>query len=510
LMTRQVDPAGRWQDIAFHLSEGLDTSEADPEGLGAIAAATRLSLTLEGLNGTASLTAEVESADLSNLGSAAVAQAMAAKLRGLGTVPTITGVQVASRPQDGTSVQILLGSQTYGLTMVDGEIEITGPEADRITAFFDDTLTLQVAATGGSLAGQILRLSSQTPQADATAFGLGLAGTDAGLTGRAVTAPAGPESFTFASVIDGVEQTLTFDWDGTIPVQIPSNEVPDLSLEFAASGTGIVARLVVPGSSGIADVRLRPSTDAHALGLVSADAEITLRAEGLRIASTGSEAVQLDASASSLVAERLSLRGLPNEELIVITTGSGARRIAAAFGEQQTAAASPASFEVLIVDGPARRVEIIDRGTGHSLATRNIGDDGQFAAYGMRFELVGMLETGDRFYVEANQDGTGDARNAVALFALGDRNARTGLGGFSAEFATLVTNTGAETRTATIAQSAAEARRDAAVELEAEFSGVNLDDEAARLLEQQQAYQALARVLRTAGDLLDTLLNAIS
>jgi flagellar hook-associated protein 1 FlgK len=73
-----------------------------------------------------------------------------------------------------------------------------------------------------------------------------------------------------------------------------------------------------------------------------------------------------------------------------------------------------------------------------------------------------------------------------------------------------VTNTGAETRSATIAQSGAEARRDAAVELEAEYSGVNLDDEAARLLEQQQAYQALARVLRTAGELLDTLLNAIS
>jgi flagellar hook-associated protein 1 FlgK len=123
---------------------------------------------------------------------------------------------------------------------------------------------------------------------------------------------------------------------------------------------------------------------------------------------------------------------------------------------------------------------------------------------------VGRLETGDRFYVEPNQDGSGDARNAVALFALGDRNSRSGLGGFGAEFATLVTNTGAETRAATIAQSAAEARRDAAVELEAEYSGVNLDDEAARLLEQQQAYQALARVLRTASDLLDTLLNAIS
>ena len=51
--------------------------------------------------------------------------------------------------------------------------------------------------------------------------------------------------------------------------------------------------------------------------------------------------------------------------------------------------------------------------------------------------------------------------------------------------------------------------RDAARELESEFSGVNLDTEAARLLEQQQAYQALARVLSTAKELLDTLMNSI-
>jgi flagellar hook-associated protein 1 FlgK len=41
-----------------------------------------------------------------------------------------------------------------------------------------------------------------------------------------------------------------------------------------------------------------------------------------------------------------------------------------------------------------------------------------------------------------------------------------------------------------------------------EFSGVDLDTEAARLMEQQQAYQALARVLTTARELLDTLLRS--
>ena len=42
-----------------------------------------------------------------------------------------------------------------------------------------------------------------------------------------------------------------------------------------------------------------------------------------------------------------------------------------------------------------------------------------------------------------------------------------------------------------------------------ELSGVNMDDEAAQLIEYQQAYQASARVLQTARELFDTLIDRI-
>ena len=337
LMTRQIDPAGRWQDLSFALSEGLDTAEADPDGYAAVAAATRLSVTIAGINGTSALSAAIDSAALSNLGSATVAQAMAAELRSLGTVPTLAGLAVATKPEDGTTVQILLGNQSYGLTMVDGEIAITGPEAGRITAFFekssiDDSSTLRVAATGGSLSGQILRLSPETPAVDAAAFGLGVTGASTGLTGRAIAALSGATSFSIDTVIDGTDTTLTFDWDG-VATQVASDELPAISLSLTTTGGEMVAQLLVPQSSAITDFRLRPSEDAESLGLVSADVEITLEPTGLRIASTGRDAVQLSATATSLVAERLSLGNLPGEDLIVIATGSGARRIAAAFGK---------------------------------------------------------------------------------------------------------------------------------------------------------------------------------
>ena len=514
LMTRQVDAAGRWQDIEFHLTDGLDTAEANPEGLGAIAAATQLSLTLEGNNNTAALAVTLDSGTLDALGSVAVAEALATKLRNLGMVPTLEGAPLVDLPTEGTIVKVLLGSQSYTLTMSDGEIAVSGPEAGRITAFFDEEGVLRVAATAGSLSGQILRLSPETPAVDATAFGLGGAGASAALNGRTVTekpAPANESEFILPAVIDGEEIDLDFGPLDNLPVKKSAEGYPNLSIEINTTDGKWVAKLVVEAENDgtIPNVRLRPSIDAEALGLISADSEITITQMGLRIAATDSAPVALDGTATGLVSERLSLRGLPDEELIVIVTGTGARKIAAAFGELLATPPFPAAYELRVVDGAARQVEVIDRASGHSLATRTVGADGSVTAYGMRFDLEGVLTTGDRFYVSANQDGSGDARNAVALFALGDLNTRTGLGGFSTEFSALVTQTGAQTRAAEIGRDAAEARRDAAVELEAEYSGVNLDDEAARLLEQQQAYQALARVLRTASDLLDTLLNAI-
>ena len=56
---------------------------------------------------------------------------------------------------------------------------------------------------------------------------------------------------------------------------------------------------------------------------------------------------------------------------------------------------------------------------------------------------------------------------------------------------------------------AVEAIMEASVDAEAAYSGINLDTEAARLIEQQQAYQASARVLQTARELFQTLMDVV-
>ena len=56
-----------------------------------------------------------------------------------------------------------------------------------------------------------------------------------------------------------------------------------------------------------------------------------------------------------------------------------------------------------------------------------------------------------------------------------------------------------------MAEQSASAMRDAAVAAQDELTGVNLDEEASKLLEQQQAYKAAAQILQTARDMFDTL-----
>ena len=50
---------------------------------------------------------------------------------------------------------------------------------------------------------------------------------------------------------------------------------------------------------------------------------------------------------------------------------------------------------------------------------------------------------------------------------------------------------------------------DAAEASQSEFAGVNLDEEAAHLLEFQQAYQASARILQTAKEMFQSLIDVV-
>ena len=90
-----------------------------------------------------------------------------------------------------------------------------------------------------------------------------------------------------------------------------------------------------------------------------------------------------------------------------------------------------------------------------------------------------------------------------------DEFASEGKGNFQTLFSEVVSSVGATVQSAELNLQSAEMIRDAAENAASELSGVNMDDEAAQLIEYQQAYQASARVLQTARELFDTLIDRI-
>ncbi|MFZ9949451.1 MAG: flagellar basal body rod C-terminal domain-containing protein, partial [Gemmobacter sp.] len=502
ILARQISAAGERQDIAFGIVEGIDTNEAARDGLAASAAAGVYALTVGGISASA------KAADLVDPSSAGVAAAIAAGLRAQAPLPALTGATVAALPPEGASVDVLLGAQRYTLTMKGGEVRVEGPEAGRVVAGFVPVtggFKLEVETLHGLLTGQSLRLD---PAADGTAFGLAT-GASATVTGRAFAALSAPA--TFQIEVNGATHAVTLDASHNVSASpaLPAN----VAITVGTPATNLRAIVItLTGDAAGQPFRVLPGTENAALGLETANAQLRVTAAGLSAESVDGQPVAISGTAQSLAGQRITLGNLPDEDLIVVMTGAGgARRLAARMDPPgaRPPPGLPPAVEVRVLDAAQRRVEIIDRVTGHSIATRSYDADGLIVAGGYRFVVDGATATGDRFFVVPNTGGIGDARNTEALMALEKLDPATGRGGFSDIFRALVTDVGGKVRTATISAASAEALRDGAAEVESAFAGVNLDSEAAQLLQQQQVYQALARVMTTARDLLDTLLRSI-
>ncbi|ASK20977.1 flagellar hook-associated protein FlgK [Halomonas sp. N3-2A] len=103
--------------------------------------------------------------------------------------------------------------------------------------------------------------------------------------------------------------------------------------------------------------------------------------------------------------------------------------------------------------------------------------------------------------------GAGDNRNALALQDLQQKAIVGGSASVSGAYGVIVSDVG---NRANIVQVNLDARQGLTDQLEAvqqSESGVNLDEEGANLIRYQRYYQANARVIDTAGAILDTILN---
>jgi flagellar hook-associated protein 1 FlgK len=135
---------------------------------------------------------------------------------------------------------------------------------------------------------------------------------------------------------------------------------------------------------------------------------------------------------------------------------------------------------------------------------------GNITQNGWQVQISGAPAAGDTFTVQSNAGGTGDNRNA--LLSAGQQSTlvlQNGTASISSAVSALVTGIGSQAEQINTAQTAQAAVNTQAVTNQQSVSGVNLDEEAAHLLQWQQAYQAAAKALQIGSSLFQSLLTAV-
>ncbi|HEY2685279.1 MAG TPA: flagellar hook-associated protein FlgK [Steroidobacteraceae bacterium] len=133
------------------------------------------------------------------------------------------------------------------------------------------------------------------------------------------------------------------------------------------------------------------------------------------------------------------------------------------------------------------------------------------AANGWQVQISGTPAVGDTFSVASNTAGTGDNRNAIIA---GDQQTtgvlNSGTISVTGALSGLITGLGSQAQQINTAQAAqTQVANQAQTSLQS-TSGVNLDEEAASLLQWQQSYQAAAQALAIGNSLFTTLINSVN
>ncbi len=260
----------------------------------------------------------------------------------------------------------------------------------------------------------------------------------------------------------------------------------------------------------------------------------TLSLDGMTIAVSGTAAIGdsflLQPTASA--AEKLQVVATNPDAIAaaspyVVSAGSNAGTVEASVGGAVSGAALPAgTVTVPAADfGQTMSIDFTSATTFNILSSTNtVIASGSFsAADGAEIAIAypapapagevvtvslspGTPAIGDSFVLSPG--GSGSNGNAVALANLANQSLLSGQTLASA-YAELVGTVGGNGQAASVAAQSAQGVLNQAQSVQQSISGVNLDQQAAELVNYEQAYQAAATVIGTAQTLFNSLLSAV-
>ncbi len=529
----------------FNVFDLIDSNNHDAALVNTVAASSsyKFSLSTDNSSEENSVTITPKSSD--QLSSLAIAEGLVAGLRSSSLQTKFVGNEFNFSdgfPENKSTIEFQLGDQSYsavltnevsyvvdGANVIIGEetlsqsdalerlvrdtsFDISGPEKDRIYLGFEafgSGFRLFASAKDGILSGDGIRLSENNSAAQKSLFHL-----DHNLTGTTVTTITGKEfdltqvaQAEFAQIFSG-NTSFALDFDpATDPKVSPENPVAGITVSVEDLGND-KGRLVVSVDQSTADldVRLKANDNSSSFGILTSSSQLTLGDNSFEVSNHDNKRVTTSVEVNSLANAVFNVDDLAGEDLIVYAKGTGKISL---LGDSIVATNEIDKREITARSSidESKKVELFDSSSGDYLGTRQLSSSNNFFFRDFNWQFNGDLVDGDAFHVTNSTVRIDDASNLLNLAKLAEGSESTGKGGYSQIYNDLVMDVGFNLRSSEQSLETAKILYDSAVDRKSEFSGVDLDTEAARLLEQQQAYQALAKVLSTAKEMVDTLLR---
>ena len=410
-----------------------------------------------------------------------------------------------------------IGGTTYTLDeglkqlVAAADFDITGPEIGRISVGFSEAtggFKLKAVARDGVISGHALRLSDDNSATELNAFHI-----DDSISGNTVANIFSNEFDTsqgdtsdIATLVYG-DTEFAIDFSGTSPF-VNYTPTSGITITVEATGTNLgVLKVSIDQSISDQNIRLKSTSASSNFGINTASTQLTINETGFLLSNHGDTRVETSVAVDSLASEIISVDGLGGEDLIVLSTGAVKPSLTGATNISE-GTSNKREITATVTSSDGKTVSLFDRNSGDYLGVRQVSSTNDFLFRDYEWTFDGRAAHGDSFDLVVNTDSLDDASNILKMIELASASAKSGKGGYGEMYREIVVQVGYNSSAAQRAYAADEAVHEVALNRKSEFSGVDLDTEAARLLEQQQAYQALAKVLSTAKELVDTLLRS--
>ena len=532
-------------DYEFKVLGSVDSNNLDAAGINAVAASSSYTFSLSTDNSLEENSVTIKPNSTGQLTSAAVGEALVSGLRSASPQTKLVGNEfefIDGFPAEQSSIEFQLGNENYLAVLktdasyeidgtnviIDGEtltqtealerlvrtssFDISGPEENRIYVGFEESgsgFRLFASAKDGILSGDGLRLSDNNSASQKSSFHL-----DNNVAGSTITTIMSGEfdltqgaQLDFARIVSGSNE-FNLDFDPVaVPKVSPANPVAGISVEIEDLGNNQGRLLInIDQSTTDLDVRLKANDNSASFGIVTSTAQLTLGEQGFKVSNHDNQRVASSAEVSSLSNTVFNIEDLAGEDLLVYAKGNG--KISLLGGSQvSTDEIDSREITARVTMDKNKSVELFDYASGDYLGTRELSDSNNFFFRNFNWQFDGNLVDDDAFNVLNSTARKDDASNLLNMSKLAELSEASGKGGYNQIYTDLVVDVGFNVRSSEQGLETSKIIYDAAVDRKSEFSGVDLDTEAARLLEQQQAYQALAKVLSTAKEMIDTLLR---